>query len=87
MRLLNLTLALTLAAAVLLAQQPAGKGKATPQPPKEFASAADILSIHLALGPGTRGLVDADLIGRLRDGARATGSSSPARRSRTIRMR
>jgi mannose-6-phosphate isomerase-like protein (cupin superfamily) len=42
MRLLNLTLALTLAAALLTAQAPGGKGKAAPQPPKEFASAADV---------------------------------------------
>ncbi len=42
MRFLNLSLALALAAALLTAQQPAGKGKAAPQPAKEFASAADI---------------------------------------------
>lgn len=42
MRLINLSLALALAAALLTAQQPAGKGKAAPQPPKEFASAADV---------------------------------------------
>ena len=42
MRLLNLSLALTLAAALLTAQQPAGKGKGAPQPAKEFASAADV---------------------------------------------
>jgi D-3-phosphoglycerate dehydrogenase / 2-oxoglutarate reductase len=37
--------------------------------PAAVAEAADILSIHLALAPETRGLVDATLIGRLRDGA------------------
>jgi mannose-6-phosphate isomerase-like protein (cupin superfamily) len=42
MRLINLSLALALAAALLTAQQPAGKGKAAPQPPKDFASAADV---------------------------------------------
>jgi mannose-6-phosphate isomerase-like protein (cupin superfamily) len=42
MRLLNLSFALALAAALLTAQQPAGKGKAAPQPPKEFASAAEV---------------------------------------------
>jgi D-3-phosphoglycerate dehydrogenase len=33
------------------------------------AEAADVLSIHLALADGTRGLVDADLLARLRPGA------------------
>ncbi len=42
MRLLNLGAALALAAALLTAQQPAGKGKAAPQPNKEYTSAADI---------------------------------------------
>ena len=37
--------------------------------PAAVADAADILSVHVALGPGTRGLVDASLIGRLRPGA------------------
>lgn len=40
MRIVNLMLALGLAAALLTAQQP-GKGKGAPQP-KEFASAADV---------------------------------------------
>ena len=31
--------------------------------------AADILSVHLALGPATRGFVGADILGRLRRGA------------------
>src|SRR4051794_34253101 len=37
--------------------------------PGDVASEADILSIHLALADETRGLVDADVIGRLRSGA------------------
>ena len=37
--------------------------------PAEVADRADILSVHLALGPETRGLVDADVLGRLRPGA------------------
>ena len=34
-----------------------------------MAEAADILSIHLALAPETRGLVGAALLGRLKPGA------------------
>jgi D-3-phosphoglycerate dehydrogenase len=37
--------------------------------PAAVAEAADILSIHVALGPATLGLVNADLLGRLRPGA------------------
>jgi D-3-phosphoglycerate dehydrogenase len=37
--------------------------------PAEVAAQVDILSVHLALNPDTRGLVDADVIGRLRPGA------------------
>ncbi len=37
--------------------------------PQAVAEAADILTIHLALGPDTRGLVGADVLGRLRPGA------------------
>ncbi|HLY15526.1 MAG TPA: NAD(P)-dependent oxidoreductase [Candidatus Limnocylindrales bacterium] len=37
--------------------------------PAEVADRADILSIHVALGPETRGLVGAELVGRLRPGA------------------
>ena len=37
--------------------------------PAEVASRADILSVHLALGPETRGLVSADLLQRLKPGA------------------
>jgi D-3-phosphoglycerate dehydrogenase / 2-oxoglutarate reductase len=33
------------------------------------AAVCDILSVHLALGPETKGLVNADLLGRLRPGA------------------
>lgn len=37
--------------------------------PGDVASAADVLSVHLALGPGTANLVDADLLGRIKPGA------------------
>ena len=37
--------------------------------PAAVADAADILSVHLASGPETRGLVGADVLGRLRPGA------------------
>jgi D-3-phosphoglycerate dehydrogenase len=37
--------------------------------PAAVAERADILSVHLALGPETRGLVGPDIIGRLRPGA------------------
>ena len=37
--------------------------------PGDVAAVADILSVHVALGPETRGLVDADLLARLRPGA------------------
>jgi D-3-phosphoglycerate dehydrogenase len=37
--------------------------------PADVAEQADILSVHLALAPETRGLVDANLLGRLRPGA------------------
>jgi D-3-phosphoglycerate dehydrogenase len=37
--------------------------------PQDVAARADILSVHVALGPGTRGLVDAALLARLRPGA------------------
>ena len=37
--------------------------------PADAAARADILSVHVALGPGTKGLVNADLLGRLRPGA------------------
>jgi D-3-phosphoglycerate dehydrogenase len=37
--------------------------------PDDVAALADILSVHVALGPETRGLVDADLLARLRPGA------------------
>jgi D-3-phosphoglycerate dehydrogenase len=41
----------------------------TASTPGAVADVADILSIHLALGPDTRGLVGADVLGRLRPGA------------------
>jgi D-3-phosphoglycerate dehydrogenase len=37
--------------------------------PGDVAARADVLSIHLALGPGTKGLVDAALLGQLKPGA------------------
>ena len=37
--------------------------------PADVAAAADVLSVHVALGPETRGLVDAALLARLRPGA------------------
>ena len=37
--------------------------------PAAVAEQADVLSVHLALGPETRGLVGADVLGRLRPGA------------------
>ena len=37
--------------------------------PAEVADRADVLSVHVALAPETRGLVDADLLGHLRPGA------------------
>ncbi|MGE0453321.1 MAG: 3-phosphoglycerate dehydrogenase family protein [Vicinamibacteria bacterium] len=36
--------------------------------PGDVAGQADVLSVHLALAPDTRGLVDADLLSRLRPG-------------------
>ena len=36
---------------------------------RTWPTSADILTIHLALGPDTRGLVGADVLGRLRPGA------------------
>jgi D-3-phosphoglycerate dehydrogenase len=43
--------------------------------PEEVAARADVLSIHVALGPGTRGLVDAALLARLRTGAFVVNTS------------
>jgi D-3-phosphoglycerate dehydrogenase / 2-oxoglutarate reductase len=37
--------------------------------PADVASRADILSVHLALAPATRGLVGADVLSRLKNGA------------------
>jgi len=37
--------------------------------PQDLAARADILSVHLALTPGTRGLVNDDLLGRLKPGS------------------
>ena len=43
--------------------------------PAAVAEVADILSIHVALGPATRGLVDARLLGRLHPGAFVVNTS------------
>jgi D-3-phosphoglycerate dehydrogenase / 2-oxoglutarate reductase len=43
--------------------------------PAEVAARADILSVHLALGPETRGLVDAALLARLKPGAMFVNTS------------
>jgi D-3-phosphoglycerate dehydrogenase len=37
--------------------------------PAEVAARADVLSVHVALAPETRGLIDAELLGHLRPGA------------------
>ena len=37
--------------------------------PRDVASVADVLSVHVALGPETRGLVDTELLGALKPGA------------------
>jgi D-3-phosphoglycerate dehydrogenase / 2-oxoglutarate reductase len=43
--------------------------------PGDVAAACDILSIHVALGPDTRGMVNADLLTRLRPGALLVNTS------------
>jgi D-3-phosphoglycerate dehydrogenase len=43
--------------------------------PEEVAARADILTVHLALGPETRLLVDADVLGRLRPGSFVVNTS------------
>lgn len=43
--------------------------------PAEVAERCDILSVHLALGPETRGLLDAALLGRLKPGAMVINTS------------
>src|SRR6185436_20547150 len=37
--------------------------------PAEVAARANILSVHLALGPGTKGMVDAALLAKLEPGS------------------
>ena len=37
--------------------------------PADVAARADILTVHLAFGPGTKGLVNRDVLGRLKPGA------------------
>jgi D-3-phosphoglycerate dehydrogenase len=48
---------------------PSGMAVALAPSPADVAARADVLSIHLALAPETRGLVNADVLGRLRPGA------------------
>jgi D-3-phosphoglycerate dehydrogenase len=43
--------------------------------PAEVAERCDILSVHLALGPESRGLLDAALLGRLKPGAMVINTS------------
>lgn len=43
--------------------------------PAEVAARCDVLSIHLALGPGTRGMVGAEVLGRLKPGATLINTS------------
>ncbi|HEX9045297.1 MAG TPA: 3-phosphoglycerate dehydrogenase family protein [Candidatus Limnocylindrales bacterium] len=43
--------------------------------PSGVAEVADVLSVHVALGPETRGLVNADLLDRLRPGAIVVNTS------------
>ena len=43
--------------------------------PADVAARCDILSIHLALGPETRGLVNADVLGRLKPGSFVVNTS------------
>jgi D-3-phosphoglycerate dehydrogenase len=44
-------------------------GVARRESPREVAREADIVSVHVALKPETRGLIDADFFGAMRDGA------------------
>ncbi|MEO8468718.1 MAG: phosphoglycerate dehydrogenase [Chloroflexota bacterium] len=43
--------------------------------PRDVASVADVLSIHVALGPETRGLVNAELLGALKPGSMVINTS------------
>jgi len=52
-----------------LGLDPAAAAVALAPSPAEVAGRCDILSVHLALGPQTRGLVDAALLARLKPGA------------------
>jgi D-3-phosphoglycerate dehydrogenase / 2-oxoglutarate reductase len=45
--------------------------------PAEAAEQSDILSVHLALSPDTRGLLDAKVLGRLRAGAMFINTARP----------
>ncbi|MQA29306.1 MAG: hydroxyacid dehydrogenase [Luteitalea sp.] len=47
----------------------AGPGIQVVASPEELAERADVLSVHLALTPDTRGLVNASLLGRLKPGS------------------
>jgi len=48
---------------------PGGRPVRTARTPLEVADAADVLSLHLALSPETRGIVDSALLGRMRPGS------------------
>ena len=59
--------------------------------PQEVAEQADILSVHVALAPDTKALVNADVLGRLKPGAMfintARGRGRRLRRARRRRAR
>jgi D-3-phosphoglycerate dehydrogenase len=50
-------------------EPPRGRSVTVVRTPGEVADRADVLSIHVALGPETKGLVDAALLERLKPGA------------------
>ncbi len=50
-------------------EEPIGARVRVVKTPAEVAEACDVLSIHLAAGPLTKGLVNAEVIGKLRPGA------------------
>ncbi|MBV8201949.1 MAG: hydroxyacid dehydrogenase [Acidobacteria bacterium] len=52
-----------------------GQAIALAPTPAEVAARCDVLSIHLALSPETRGLVDAALLGKLKPGAMVINTS------------
>lgn len=60
--------------AAALGLEPAAPIALAPSP-AEVAARCDVLSVHLALGPETRGLVDAALLARLKPGALVINTS------------